>query len=385
MLLFAVVIAAFGGTAFAGMRLLDAGPDAAALRAERARADAAFARQERRPQKRKAGTRKKATAAAPAAAAAPSLEPGHVYLMPLDGFPLARARALASHVQRKLRVRVSVTGRRRSPAGAWYAGRKQIAASAVTRIVLARSRLVSSPETTLIGLTNRDMFIPGESWKFAFSLRDGQVAVVSSARMDPAFLGLPADPALAFERLRKMVIKDVSIVHFGDFESEDKRSVLYGDVLGTDDLDFMTEDVEPRESRAQRRWIGRADSVCTDWQVAALVLGAKAGPMKTTAQVYRFLERAVPLNERFARRFLRLRPAPEDRRLHGRLVSELHAMLREDRSALRSLSPRSSTDQFGRAFASSIKHNVVMQSLALRLGSEGCGVLFDPAPIVPGS
>ena len=36
-LLFAAVIAAFGGTAFAAMRAMDTGPDAAALRAERAK------------------------------------------------------------------------------------------------------------------------------------------------------------------------------------------------------------------------------------------------------------------------------------------------------------------------------------------------------------
>jgi predicted Zn-dependent protease len=366
------------------MRLLDASESAEEVRAKRAKQSAALDRKARKARGKDAARRKKAAAAAPVAGGDQQAS-GRVYLVPLDGFPVSRARKLAAQVGRKLDVRVTVARGARIPSSAYNAKRKQIVGDAVTRLVLRRSKLLTEPSTTLIGLTTRDMFILGEQWKFAFSLRDGQVAVISSARMDPRFYGLPADDGLAFERLRKMTIKDTAIVHFGDLASDDPRSVLYGEILGTAELDFMTEDIEPRESAAQQRWIRRADAVCTDWQVAALVFTAKTGRMTTTSQVYAFLQKAVPLNERFARRFLRLRPARSDRRLHGRLVSELRAMLREDRNALRSLSPQSSKEQFGQAFASSIRRNVVMQSLALRLGSEACGIFFDPAPVIPKS
>jgi hypothetical protein len=70
LILFAAVIAAFGGTAFAAMRVMDTGPDAAALRAERVKQQQAH---ERRQRKRKpdSGRRTGPAAAAPAAAAAP--------------------------------------------------------------------------------------------------------------------------------------------------------------------------------------------------------------------------------------------------------------------------------------------------------------------------
>jgi hypothetical protein len=65
LLLFAVVIAAFGGTAYAALRVMDTGPDAKTLRGERAKQDAAFARREHEAPTRRAMRRK--ARAAPAA------------------------------------------------------------------------------------------------------------------------------------------------------------------------------------------------------------------------------------------------------------------------------------------------------------------------------
>jgi hypothetical protein len=64
LLLFAVVVAAFGGTAYAAMRLMDTGPDAKTLRAERAKQDAAFARKERKARTRRPARRNGRAAAA---------------------------------------------------------------------------------------------------------------------------------------------------------------------------------------------------------------------------------------------------------------------------------------------------------------------------------
>ena len=69
-MLFAAVIAAFGGTAFAAMRAMDTGPDAAALRAERVKQQRAHERKQRK-RKPSSGRRKGPAAAAPAAVAAP--------------------------------------------------------------------------------------------------------------------------------------------------------------------------------------------------------------------------------------------------------------------------------------------------------------------------
>ena len=70
LLLFAAVIAAFGGTAFAAMRVMDTGPDAEALRAERVKQQKAHERTQRK-RKSASGRRTGPAAAAPAAATPP--------------------------------------------------------------------------------------------------------------------------------------------------------------------------------------------------------------------------------------------------------------------------------------------------------------------------
>lgn len=87
-----------------------------------------------------------------------------------------------------------------------------------------------------------------DRWRFTFSLRsrDRRVAVVSYARMDPKNLGEPADAEVLQSRLRKMVLKNIGIMYFGLPASGNPRSVLYGNILGVDDLDRMTEEFDPK-------------------------------------------------------------------------------------------------------------------------------------------
>jgi hypothetical protein len=228
------------------------------------------------------------------------------------------------------------------------------------------------------------MYILAEDWRFAFSWRDGPVAVVSSARMNPAFLGLPADRAVERDRLRKMVLKDVLMLHFGEFGSDDPRSVLYDDILGADDLDFMTEEIEPHESRGTRSWIAAADRVCERWKAANTALIAKSRSARTPAQILRVFRRSIALHGRYARRFERLRPAPSERRLQRRLLALIRTELAEAARAEKALSRRWSMGVFNRTVRSSFSRNLTMQSLALRLGSASCGALFDPVPRFPG-
>jgi hypothetical protein len=65
--------------------------------------------------------------------------------------------------------------------------------------------------------------------------------------MDPAYLGITPGEELLRSRLRKMVLKNIGIMYYGLPVSRDPRSVLYGNVLGPDDLDYMSEFFEPRQ------------------------------------------------------------------------------------------------------------------------------------------
>jgi hypothetical protein len=116
--------------------------------------------------------------------------------------------------------------------------RSQLIADELIAAVRSRySALARNPRARVIAITAQDMYIKArrDTWRFALSLRskENSVAVVSCARMDSAYLGHTPDEELQRSRLRKMVTKNIG--------------VLYGNVLGLDDLDYMSEFFEPRQ------------------------------------------------------------------------------------------------------------------------------------------
>ena len=42
-----------------------------------------------------------------------------------------------------------------------------------------------------------------------------------------------------------MIAKDIGIICYGREVSQNPRSVLYGNILGTDELDVMTDEFDP--------------------------------------------------------------------------------------------------------------------------------------------
>jgi len=100
-----------------------------------------------------------------------------------------------------------------------------------------------SPQSILIGITEGDMYIREVNWRFAFARRDGdRFAIVSSARMDPVSFGFLPDDELLQTRLRKMLSKNIGIMYYKLPQKSDRRSVMFGPILGIDDLDSMGED-----------------------------------------------------------------------------------------------------------------------------------------------
>ena len=100
-----------------------------------------------------------------------------------------------------------------------------------------------SPQSIVIGITEGDMYIREVDWRFAFAKRDGdRFAVVSSARMDPVNFGDLPDDELLQARLRKMLSKNIGIMYYKLPQKSDRRSVMFGPILGIHDLDSMGED-----------------------------------------------------------------------------------------------------------------------------------------------
>ncbi|MBI2153396.1 MAG: hypothetical protein HYU24_06775 [Candidatus Rokubacteria bacterium] len=99
-------------------------------------------------------------------------------------------------------------------------------------------------QAILIGITEGDMHIRQFlNWEFALAYRqNGRFAVVSSAHMDPVNFGRLPDDELLQTRLRKMITRNIGILYYKLPQKSDRRSVMFGPVLGVDDLDSIGED-----------------------------------------------------------------------------------------------------------------------------------------------
>ena len=112
------------------------------------------------------------------------------------------------------------------------AARNQLVAEKALALVShEHPEVAEKPRTALVALTTQDMYVQGKPWEYAFAAHDSApYAVVSSARMDPAFSGLRSMPKLAESRLRKTVAREIGVIYLGLPLSRDRRSLLYGDV-----------------------------------------------------------------------------------------------------------------------------------------------------------
>ncbi|HVF66964.1 MAG TPA: hypothetical protein VM914_04850 [Pyrinomonadaceae bacterium] len=167
---------------------------------------------------------------------------GNIYFLPLGDFSPAKAEALAAYYRDKYGIEVETLPAVPLNPSAVNSERRQLIAEAVIELIKAAAPdLVKDPRVILIGLTSEDMYISQYSWQFTFSWRhEGRYAVVSDARMSIGLRGAPAGGAMT--RLRKMVTKNIGVLYYRLPQSDDPRSVLYKNVGGIDELDYMGEE-----------------------------------------------------------------------------------------------------------------------------------------------
>ena len=167
---------------------------------------------------------------------------GRIYFVPLGDFPPDKVETLVTYYWGKYGLSIETAPPVPiSPAAVDAPRRQLIAEQAVALMKQANPELVKDPEAILIGLTGVDMYIAQYTWQFTFSWRqEGRYAVVSDARMRLGSGALPADKLDS--RLRKMVTKNIGILYYRLPQSDDPRSVLYKDVGGLAELDYMGEE-----------------------------------------------------------------------------------------------------------------------------------------------
>ncbi|HEY6552669.1 MAG TPA: peptidase M54 [Vicinamibacteria bacterium] len=121
------------------------------------------------------------------------------------------------------------------PPDAFDGDREQWSAVVMLRALLERP---ATEGGRLLGVTERDLFVPVLSFVYGQAQLRGRVAVISLARLRPEFHGLRPDPALVAQRAVKEAVHEVGHT-FGLVHCLDRRCPMALS-LGLDDLDYKT-------------------------------------------------------------------------------------------------------------------------------------------------
>jgi predicted Zn-dependent protease len=155
-----------------------------------------------------------------------------VVLVPLGAFPIDRANEIAAREAADYGLPISVAPTLPIDPFAVDPSRGQLVGEELAQFIAA-AHPESRARTLVIGLTTSDIYIAGRpDWSWAFGLRNQSgVAVVSSARM-----GRALDVNGEWNRLTKMVTRDIGFLYYGLEGTGDRDDVLYDNILDLDDL-----------------------------------------------------------------------------------------------------------------------------------------------------
>lgn len=116
-------------------------------------------------------------------------------LVPVAGVPRHALEALAARLSQRVELACHVGPGLEGPLPE-IAGRGQLDANTLLAALEARE----TPGRLVVGVAEADIAIPVFTFVFGLARQGGHACVVSLARADPAFYGLPADEALRDER-----------------------------------------------------------------------------------------------------------------------------------------------------------------------------------------
>ena len=103
-----------------------------------------------------------------------------------------------------------------------------------TQTIIELLRRYPGDRTKILGITAVDLFVPILTYVFGEAQLDGPVCVVSTYRLDDTVYGLPADPALFFERTLKEAVHELGhtygLVHCKNFDCAMHTSTTAEDI-----------------------------------------------------------------------------------------------------------------------------------------------------------
>ncbi len=143
-----------------------------------------------------------------------------VDLLPVGAVPPGVLEGLAARLSRRVEVACHVLPPDALPVRR-IPHRDQLDANALLEAVEARA---SSEPRLLVGVTVDDIAIPVFTFVFGLARQGGRACVVSLARTDPSFYGLPPDPSLRDERAVAEVLHEMG--HLATLEHCPDRGCL---------------------------------------------------------------------------------------------------------------------------------------------------------------
>ncbi|HYR95129.1 MAG TPA: hypothetical protein VEM57_00280 [Candidatus Binatus sp.] len=164
-----------------------------------------------------------------------------VYLLDLAPSPTVSASELVAFCHDKLHLPAELLAALPGDAVTEEAERHQLVAEDVMTATREQyPELVTTSEAILIVVTDRDMYVRELPWRFAFSARRGdQIAVISTARLNPTFFGARENRPLLWLRTTKVLQRDLAALYYRLPANDDPASLLHGSAPSVDALDHL--------------------------------------------------------------------------------------------------------------------------------------------------
>lgn len=145
-----------------------------------------------------------------------------IYTAPDDAVEATVLDSVEARLSGAFGLAVRRLSRARPSEGAWNASRGQYDASELLRAVAG---CVPADTARVLGVTARDIYLPGLSFVFGQAQLEGRAALLSLARLQQEFYGFPCDTLLLMTRACTEAVHELGHT-FGLVHCRDPRCVM---------------------------------------------------------------------------------------------------------------------------------------------------------------
>lgn len=168
--------------------------------------------------------------------------PGGVYLLPLDDAAATDVKDLPMYYKARLGLDVALLPVQQLGSEIVDTKAKQVVAEkALDSIEQNHHEIVDDLDSVILGVTSQDLNIQTSGWTFTTNYRRGRFGIISTARLHGLTWFAGRNPEVFLVRVRKMVTKNLALLHYPLFLSPDVSSALATSTFTTTDVDEMGE------------------------------------------------------------------------------------------------------------------------------------------------